>query len=215
MRYGVTGVFVALVVLLADISQPILPGGGVFLLLLVPVMVCAFIFESGGVALLLGMVGAVLLVALRGHPWLHDPSGLARIALYLGEGAFVLFLAAALRRSVAGNRRDAARTASTAPRTHLIEPLTRRERDVLRLAASGLSVNEIGQALYLSRNTVKSHLTHAYGKLGAHNRTEAVAAGLHAGCITPDAVTARAAQITAGAGLSIAAQGTKGDAATD
>jgi hypothetical protein len=51
-----------------------------------------------------------------------------------------------------------------------------------------LSVAEIGHRLYLSRNTIKSHLAHAYGKLGAHNRAEAIAAGLHWGCIEPSAL---------------------------
>jgi len=55
----------------------------------------------------------------------------------------------------------------------LVEPLTERERDVLRLMAAGLSNPEIGQELYLSLNTIKTHIRGIYGKLGVNNRTQA------------------------------------------
>jgi LuxR family transcriptional regulator, maltose regulon positive regulatory protein len=56
----------------------------------------------------------------------------------------------------------------------LAEPLTTRERDVLRLLASGLSGPEIANALIMTQNTVKTHLKNLYGKLGAHGRDEAL-----------------------------------------
>jgi DNA-binding NarL/FixJ family response regulator len=55
-----------------------------------------------------------------------------------------------------------------------IEPLTEREMEVLRLLAAGLTNREIAEALYLSTNTVKSHLKHIYDKLDVHNRAHAV-----------------------------------------
>jgi LuxR family maltose regulon positive regulatory protein len=55
----------------------------------------------------------------------------------------------------------------------LIEPLTERERDVLRLMAAGLSNPEIAVQLYLSLNTIKTHTRGIYGKLGVNNRTQA------------------------------------------
>lgn len=55
------------------------------------------------------------------------------------------------------------------------EPLTSRELDVLLLLQSSLSIREIGSSLYLSSNTVKSHIKAVYRKLGAHSREEAVA----------------------------------------
>ena len=55
------------------------------------------------------------------------------------------------------------------------EQLTARERDVLLLLQGSLSVREIGSALYLSPNTVKTHIQALYRKLGAHSREEAVA----------------------------------------
>jgi LuxR family maltose regulon positive regulatory protein len=57
----------------------------------------------------------------------------------------------------------------------LVEPLSEREREILRLLAEGLSNREIAQKLYLAVGTVKVHLKHIYGKLGANSRTQAVA----------------------------------------
>ncbi len=53
------------------------------------------------------------------------------------------------------------------------DPLTDRERSVLRLAAEGLPSAEIGQRLSLSEGTVRNYLSEAIGKLGASNRIEA------------------------------------------
>ena len=57
------------------------------------------------------------------------------------------------------------------------ESLTRREREVLRLVAEGLSNKEVAGKLFISEVTVKVHLRHIYGKLGVRNRIEAA---LHA-----------------------------------
>jgi LuxR family maltose regulon positive regulatory protein len=56
----------------------------------------------------------------------------------------------------------------------LAEPLTARERDVLRLLASDLSGPEIASTLVMTQNTVKTHVKNLYGKLGAHGRNEAL-----------------------------------------
>lgn len=55
-----------------------------------------------------------------------------------------------------------------------IEPLSTRELDVLRLIAAGLTNREIAEALFVSPETVKKHTGNIYGKLGVHNRVEAV-----------------------------------------
>jgi LuxR family maltose regulon positive regulatory protein len=57
----------------------------------------------------------------------------------------------------------------------LIEPLSERELEVLRLVAAGLSNREIAQELVVAVSTVKSHINHIYGKLDVKNRTRAVA----------------------------------------
>lgn len=55
------------------------------------------------------------------------------------------------------------------------EPLTDRERDVVRAAARGLTNTEIGTELYLSLSTVKTHLAAVQAKIGARNRVEVAA----------------------------------------
>ncbi len=66
----------------------------------------------------------------------------------------------------------------------LIEPLSERELDVLRLLAEGLSNSEIGTRLYLSPNTVKAHTRNIYGKLDVHNRTQATARARELGLVS-------------------------------
>jgi LuxR family maltose regulon positive regulatory protein len=57
----------------------------------------------------------------------------------------------------------------------LIEPLTRRELEVLGLVAAGRPNQEIADELVVTLDTVKKHLSHIFDKLGAANRTDAVA----------------------------------------
>jgi DNA-binding CsgD family transcriptional regulator len=56
-----------------------------------------------------------------------------------------------------------------------LELLTRREREVLELLASGRSNAEIARDLWLAEGTVRTHLNRIYEKLGVHTRTEAAA----------------------------------------
>ena len=55
----------------------------------------------------------------------------------------------------------------------LVEPLSERELEVLRLVAAGLSNREIAEKLVISPGTAKTHIHNLCGKLGVRNRTEA------------------------------------------
>jgi len=61
------------------------------------------------------------------------------------------------------------------PAQRLVEPLSERELEVLRLIVGGLSNQEIAQQLFIALSTVKSHVNHIYGKLGVKSRTKAIA----------------------------------------
>ncbi|RSN60300.1 response regulator [Actinomadura sp. WAC 06369] len=66
------------------------------------------------------------------------------------------------------------------------QPLSQRELDVLELIARGSTNREAARRLFISEATVKTHLLHAYAKLGVNDRAAAVAAAISRGYITPD-----------------------------
>jgi len=67
----------------------------------------------------------------------------------------------------------------------LVEPLSDREIEVLQLIAGGLTNREIAEHLFLSLNTVKVHTRNIYGKMGVHNRTQAVTNAREKGLLPP------------------------------
>jgi len=77
-----------------------------------------------------------------------------------------------------GARREAA-----GPVPGLVEQLTARELDVLALLAAGMPNPRIAGELVLTLDTVKKHVSHILGKLGAANRTEAVTRARQLGLI--------------------------------
>jgi LuxR family maltose regulon positive regulatory protein len=112
---------------------------------------------------------------------LAEPEGYVRT--FVDEGQpMARLLRRALTRSIApsyvskllaafGESAPAASHAAQA----LVEPLTERELEVLRLIAAGLSNREIAQELVVAVSTVKSHINHIYGKLDVRSRIQAVA----------------------------------------
>ncbi len=62
--------------------------------------------------------------------------------------------------------------------------ITRRELEILELIAQGMSNREIAGKLFVSENTVKTHCSHAFDKLGAKRRTQAVQLGKELGLLS-------------------------------
>jgi LuxR family maltose regulon positive regulatory protein len=64
---------------------------------------------------------------------------------------------------------------TTRPRQPLVEPLSERELEILRLISQGLSNQQIGERLFIALSTVKGHNRNIFGKLQVQRRTEAIA----------------------------------------
>jgi DNA-binding NarL/FixJ family response regulator len=59
------------------------------------------------------------------------------------------------------------------------------ERELLRLLATGLGNGEIAQVLFLTKGTVKNHVSVIFPKLGVNNRTQAAILAIHTGLTNP------------------------------
>ena len=121
------------------------------------------------------------LSALKRALTLAEPEGYVRTFLDEGE-PMARLLRRALSAGIASNyvARLLAAFGEEAPSLSpamnaLVEPLTEREMDVLRLIVAGLSNAEIAEELFIAVSTVKSHVNHIYGKLGVENRIQAAA----------------------------------------
>jgi DNA-binding NarL/FixJ family response regulator len=68
------------------------------------------------------------------------------------------------------------------------QPITGRRLQVVQLAAHGYTNTEIAHRMYLSPETIKTHLQTAYRQLGARDRTHAVALAIRAGLINPHTI---------------------------
>jgi len=114
---------------------------------------------------------------------LAKPEGYMRIFLDEGEPMFKLLHLAKARRieteyvanllAVMGEATERAQS----PVQLLIEPLSMREVEILKLIEAGCSNQEIAARLVISIATVKRHISNIYAKMGAQNRTQAVSIG--------------------------------------
>jgi DNA-binding NarL/FixJ family response regulator len=159
------------------------------------------VFAGSSVSAALDVINAQTPDVLLVEPWMRDGDGLALISDVAGSNPGVNVVALSrmwdpdhVREAAAAGARGHLRK-DTALRDlpsvirfilsgSMIRPaeepagggamLTGRERDVIRLLATGLSNTQIAQELEVSDQTVKYHLHNAYGKLGVHNRVGAV-----------------------------------------
>ena len=107
-----------------------------------------------------------------------DPAEQLLAAIRIVAGGDALLSPAITRRVI----ERFARLPQPAPRKEL-EDLTERELEVLRLIARGLSNAEIGQELYISDTTVKTHITHILQKLDLRDRVQAVVLAYQTGLV--------------------------------
>jgi LuxR family maltose regulon positive regulatory protein len=111
---------------------------------------------------------------------LGEPEGYVRTFVDEGE-PMARLLRHALSQGIAPNYAarllatfDAEVELTSSSQDALVEPLTERELEVLRLIVAGLTNAEIAEELFIAVSTVKSHVNHIYGKLGVESRVQAV-----------------------------------------
>ena len=104
---------------------------------------------------------------------------------YLVKGAPPQQIRESVRRVAAGESLLPAAIASKLAESMAHPELSKRERQVLEYIANGRSNKEIGQILYISEHTVKTHVKSILTKLDAIGRTEAIAVGIQRGLIKP------------------------------
>jgi LuxR family transcriptional regulator, maltose regulon positive regulatory protein len=136
------------------------------------------------------MVPALLLELARAHAALGRPedadatarAGRARLAGARDAGALAAQLEAC-EAAPARRARERRRTAHSLRAVGGVEELSVREIDVLHAIAGPGSLREVADALYISRNTIKTHTRALYAKLGVGTREEAVARGHELGLL--------------------------------
>lgn len=120
-------------------------------------------------------------------------AGDARIerAMVLGAAAYVLKTASStalirsMRRTLYGHSSIEAQHAREVAQLGTTESLSAREVNALHLVAAGLGNREIGKALHVSEETVKTRVKSILAKLGARDRTHAVSIAVRRGFIDP------------------------------
>jgi DNA-binding NarL/FixJ family response regulator len=88
-----------------------------------------------------------------------------------------------IRQVHAGKKKIPSEIAAHLAEHYSDEPLTGREVEILRQLAGGNRNRDIAERLFIAEETVKAHIKHILAKLGANDRTQAVAIGVRRGII--------------------------------
>jgi DNA-binding CsgD family transcriptional regulator len=138
--------------------------------------------------LLYGLSGGVLITVLKLTEYrflvvehsLEIYGGLVA-ALFSGLGIWLGLTLTRKKEPIAGQKAAPSNGPFTADEKRLDElGITPRELEILSLIAAGLSNRELGEKLFVSENTVKTHSSRLFDKLGARRRTQAVQLGKEA-----------------------------------
>lgn len=143
-------------------------------------------------ALLYGLVGGILIVVLQlaEYRFLVIEHSMEIYGALVAVTFAILGIWLGIR--LTGTRQKAAETEVAAPAPEPFCPdekkrenlgITRRELEVLGLIAEGMSNREIAGRLFVSENTVKTHSSRVFDKLGAKRRTQAVQLGKELGLL--------------------------------
>ena len=117
-----------------------------------------------------GLPMSVLIARLHEHTRKRPHAALTNVPL-----AYIEQLLTLLRGERGREGMSPVASSAPAPAQSLLDPLTEREVEVLRLIAEGLSNRDIADRLVLALSTVKSYVNTIYGKLQVESRTQAVA----------------------------------------
>ena len=132
---------------------------------------------------------AEALAALERALALAEPEGYARVFIDQGEVIAALLSQVDILPAYVGRLLVALENETKAnlpldlDQSSLVEPLSERELELLRLIAAGMTNQAVAEALVVSVNTVKTHARSIYGKLGVHNRTQAATRARELGLI--------------------------------
>jgi len=118
---------------------------------------------------------AVVVLSMFGDEATKERAARAGVVRFLTKDQTTAEIVRALREAVPGRAGPASAPA-----------LSPREVEVLQALAEGRSTQEIAQTLFISAKTVKNHLGNIFAKLDAHDRTQAVLAGIRLGVVRFD-----------------------------
>jgi DNA-binding NarL/FixJ family response regulator len=128
----------------------------------------------------------IVMLTMHAEPRLMAEAAAAGALGYLVKDCTTADIVEAVRRAGRGERtlEVPATPPAPPPSTDNRSIITQRETEVLQMIANGKSTTEAAKALFVSVKTVKNHLASVYGKLDAHDRTQAVLRAARLGLIT-------------------------------